>query len=179
MLIEDWSIERPIPYAKNARKWSASAVEKIAASLREFGFRQPIVVDGAGVIVIGHLRLAGAKSLGLKTVPVHVASDLKPAQIAALRLADNRLHEEAQWIDDLLGVELMDLSKLGFDLGATAFDRGDIAKLLGTGTAKSKVNTLSDGLEFKVIVDCNGEAHQAELLARFKGEELKCRALIS
>src|SRR3979411_1365508 len=85
-----WPIGRPKPYPKNARKWSKSAVEKVAASIKAFGWVQPIVCDREDVIVIGHLRLVAAHFLGLTEVPVHVASNLSPAQIKALRIADNR-----------------------------------------------------------------------------------------
>ena len=84
LTIEMWPIDRLKPYAKNARRWSQAAVEKIAASIREFGFRQPIVADLKDEIVIGHLRWHGAKHEGLTEVPVHVAKDLSPAQIKAL-----------------------------------------------------------------------------------------------
>ena len=97
MRIEHWATDRPQPYAKNARKWNSGAVDKVAASIREFGFRQPIVVDNVGVIIIGHLRLAAAKKLGLKEVPVHVAQDLTPEQVRGLRIMDNRSHEESEW----------------------------------------------------------------------------------
>ena len=83
MHIELWPIDRPKPYPKNARKWNAAAVAKVASSIREYGVRQPIVVDVHDVIIIGHLRLAAAKTLGLKEVPVHIASDLTPAQVKA------------------------------------------------------------------------------------------------
>jgi ParB-like chromosome segregation protein Spo0J len=116
-----WPIARPIPYTKNARKWSQSAVEKVAASIKAFGWRQPLVCDGEDVIVVGHLRLAAAHFLGLTEVPVHVASDLSPTQIKALRIADNRTHEEAKWIEDLLSAELLDLKSLDCDLGLTGF----------------------------------------------------------
>jgi DNA modification methylase len=128
--IELWPIDRPQPFPKNARHWNAAAVAKVAASIREYGFRQPIVVDAHDVICIGHLRLAAAKSLGLKEVPVHVARDLTPAQIRGLRLADNRTNEESEWNDDLLGPELAELSDLGFDLTLTGFDVYEIDKLL-------------------------------------------------
>jgi DNA modification methylase len=128
--IELWPIDRPKPYPKNARKWNAAAVAKVASSIREFGFRQPIVVDVHNVIVIGHLRREAAKSLGLTEVPVHVACDLTPAQIRGLRLADNRTNQEASWNEDLLGPELADLSVLGFDLGLTGFDVHELDKLL-------------------------------------------------
>jgi DNA modification methylase len=128
--IELWPIDRPKPFPKNARHWNAAAVAKVAASIREYGFRQPIVVDVHDVICIGHLRLAAAKSLGLKEVPVHVARDLTAAQIRGLRLADNRTNQEAEWNDDLLGPELAELSDLGFDLTLTGFDVYEIDRLL-------------------------------------------------
>src|SRR5438552_2036564 len=119
MAVSLWPIDRPKPYPRNARKWSKSAVEKVAASIREFGFRQPIVCDVDDVIVIGHLRLAAAKHLELREVPVHVAADLSPAQIKALRIADNRTHEEADWIEDMLSGELSELKGMELDLGLT------------------------------------------------------------
>src|SRR5712691_8824174 len=130
MLIENWPIDRPKDYPKNARKWSAHAVEKVASSIREYGWRQPVVVDAHEVIAIGHLRRAAGKFLGLTEVPVHVARDLTPAQIRGLRLADNRTNQEASWDDDLLGPELADLGALGFDLGLTGFDVHELDKLL-------------------------------------------------
>jgi DNA modification methylase len=130
MDIEIWPIDRPKPYPKNARKWSADAVAKVASSIRAYGFRQPIVVDIHGVIIIGHLRLASAKSLRLKEVPVHVARDLTPAQVRGLRLADNRTSEESSWNEELLGPELADLASLGFDLGLTGFDVHELDVLL-------------------------------------------------
>src|SRR6202795_3266956 len=130
MRIEVWPIDRPKDYPKNARKWSAQAVEKVAASIRAYGFRQPVVVDTHEVITIGHLRRAAGKFLGLTEVPVHVARDLTPAQIRGLRLADNRTNQEASWDDNLLGPELADLEALGFDLGLTGFDVHEFDKLL-------------------------------------------------
>jgi ParB-like chromosome segregation protein Spo0J len=79
MKIELWPIDKPIPYARNARKIPQSAIDKVAASIKEFGWRQPIVVDVNRVIVVGHVRLLAAKQLGEKKVPVHVATDLTPS----------------------------------------------------------------------------------------------------
>ena len=126
MQIENWPITRPKPYPKNARKWSNQAIEKVAASIREYGWRQPVVVDANDVIVIGHLRCAAGRFLGLTEVPVHVARDLTPAQIRGLRLADNRTNQEASWDDELLGPELVELSELGFDLGLTGFNESEL-----------------------------------------------------
>src|SRR5208283_2267556 len=130
MHIETWPIDRPKDYPKNARKWSAQAVEKVAASIREYGWRQPVVVDAHEVIIIGHLRRAAGRVLGLTEVPVHVASDLKPAQVKGLRLMDNRSHEEAEWDLTLLAPELADLSTLDFDLSLTGFNVHELDMLL-------------------------------------------------
>ena len=122
---EIWPIDKPIDYPKNARKWTGAAITKVATSIREFGFRQPVVVDSEGVIVIGHLRRAAAKSIGLTTCPVHVARDLSPAKIRALRLADNRTAQEATWDLDLLAVEFGELKGFDFDISITGFDTRD------------------------------------------------------
>jgi len=95
MQVTLWAIDRVIPYARNARDISQTAIDKVAASIKEFGWRQPIVVDNEAVIVAGHTRLLAARKLGLSAVPVHVADNLTAAQIRAYRLMDNRSHEEA------------------------------------------------------------------------------------
>jgi ParB-like chromosome segregation protein Spo0J len=97
MHVELWPIDKPKPYAGNARKLSERAVEKVATSIQQFGWRQPIVVDPAGVIICGHTRLLAAKKLGCKQVPVHVADNLTPEQVKAYRLMDNRSHQETDW----------------------------------------------------------------------------------
>lgn len=109
MKIESWPTAKPVPYARNARNIGSIAIDKVAASIKEFGFRQPIVVDEDGVVIAGHTRLAAAKQLGIKEVPVHVAKGLTAAQVKAYRLMDNRSHEEAVWDDDLLRIELEEL----------------------------------------------------------------------
>jgi DNA modification methylase len=127
--IQMWAVEKVLPYKRNPRK-NEDAVEKVAASIREFGFKQPIVVDKDHVIIVGHTRLLAALRLGIKEVPVLVATDLSPAQVKAYRLADNRVHEEATWDEELLALELGDLSKLGFNLESTGFDADEINALL-------------------------------------------------
>jgi len=117
-----------IPYIRNPRKNSA-AVDKVAASIKEFGWQQPIVVDKENVIIAGHTRLLAAQKLGMDKVPVHVA-DLSDAQAKAYRLADNRISEDADWDIDLLGLEIRELDDLGFDLDLTGFDNTELANLL-------------------------------------------------
>jgi len=136
-----WPIDKPIPYARNARKISDRAVDKVAASIKEFGWRQPIVVDRESVIIVGHARLLAAKKLGLQTVPVHVAENLTAAQVKAYRLMDNRSHEETDWDLDLLGLELAELKGLELDLSLTGFDGAEIDRmLLASGDGDEKAN---------------------------------------
>ncbi len=125
-----WPIARLIPYARNSRKIPDRAVNKVAASIKEFGWRVPIVVDKDGVIICGHTRLLAARKLGLQQVPVHVADNLTPAQVRAYRLMDNRSHEETEWDFELLGPELEELRGLDFDLELTGFDGREIDDLL-------------------------------------------------
>jgi DNA modification methylase len=130
MQISFWPLERIIPYARNARHIPPAAVAKVAASIEEFGWRQPIVVDGKGVIICGHTRLLAAQKLGLKEATVHVADNLTPAQVRAYRLLDNRSHEETSWDRDLLGLELLDLQGMGVDLDLTGFNTEELDRYL-------------------------------------------------
>src|SRR5262245_29820808 len=124
---------RPIgsirPYENNPRLNDA-AVDAVAASIRESGFRQPIVVDEAGVIIVGHTRYKAALKLGLHQVPVHVAVGLTPAQAKAYRLADNQTAQLSGWDDEKLAQELGRLQEMDFDLGVTGFSAEDLTRLL-------------------------------------------------
>ena len=106
--VETAPIDKPRPYDRNPRR-NEAAVAKVAASIREFGWRSPIVVDEDWVILAGHTRLLAARQLGLTEVPVHVATGLTPAQRRAFRLADNRTAQEAEWDNPLLVEELQAL----------------------------------------------------------------------
>jgi hypothetical protein len=127
--VDYWPIERVKPYAKNPRAISQAAREKVAASIREFGFQQPIVVDAAGVIIAGHTRWMAAQILKLSHVPVVVAH-LTSAKARAYRIADNRTHQETDWLEDLLADELEALQDLDFDLSLTGFDDTELDRLL-------------------------------------------------
>ena len=118
------------PYPNNPRL-NDEAVDAVATSLQEFGFRQPIVVDSDGVIICGHTRWKAAQKLGLEKVPVHVAKDLSPEQIKAYRIADNKTAELADWNFDLLPIELGELQAANYDLGLLGFGKDELAKLLG------------------------------------------------
>src|ERR1700722_18944345 len=125
-----WPIDRPIPYARNSRKIPERAIAKVAASIKEFGWRRSIVVDKDGLIICGLTRLLAAKKLGLAQVPVHVAANLTPAKVKAYRLMDNRSHDDSDWDLELLGPELEALAGLDIDLTLTGFDQFEIDRLL-------------------------------------------------
>jgi len=118
-----------IPYARNARTHSDEQVDKIAASIREFGFLNPVITDGDNGIVAGHGRIMAAKKLGMDEVPVLEAAHLTDAQKRAYILADNRLALDAGWDDELLRVEFTELQDAGFDLNLTGFTDDEIAAL--------------------------------------------------
>ena len=108
MKIQMIDADKLIPYARNPRH-NEDAVSKLAASIKEFGFQQPIVVDEENVVIVGHTRLKAAQALDMEKVPVHVAKGLTPQQVKAYRLADNRLHEDSNWDNALLKLELQEL----------------------------------------------------------------------
>jgi DNA modification methylase len=128
--VEWWPADRPIPYARNCRKIPQRAIDKVASSIQEFGWRQSIVVDKSGVIICGHTRLLAAQKLRCQVVPVHVAENLTPAQVKAYRLMDNRSHDETSFDLDLLGPELEELRGLDFDLKLTGFEDRELEEFL-------------------------------------------------
>lgn len=120
------------PYEKNPRVISQAAIDKVLASIREFGWRQPIVVDEDGVILVGHTRRLAAIKGGYKSVPVHDALGLSEAQKKAYRLADNRTGEESEWDLPALRGELSDLRALLPSLDLTGFGASEIFELFGS-----------------------------------------------
>ena len=117
------------PYSRNAREHSAAQIAQIAASIREFGFTNPLLIDEHNVLIAGHGRLAAARHLGMPQLPAIVLEGLSDAQKAALRIADNKLALNASWDDDLLRTELMDLRGAGFDLALTGFGEDELLSL--------------------------------------------------
>ena len=128
--IELWPVDRLKPYERNARTHSAEQIAKIAASITEFGFTNPILVDSADGIIAGHGRLEAAKLLGLDDVPVIVLDHLSDAQRRAYILADNRLALDAGWDEGMLAAELAALQSEGFALALTGFSDDELADLL-------------------------------------------------
>jgi len=124
-------IESLIPYARNARTHSDEQIAQIAASIREFGFNNPVLVDGHRGVIAGHGRLLAARKLEMTEVPVIELAHLSETQKRAFILAENKLAERAGWDGELLSLELADLQAAGFDLELTGFDDTEIASLLG------------------------------------------------
>ena len=130
MKIEIADINSIKPYENNPRKLSEKAIEKVAMSLKEYGFRQPIVVDKDRIIVAGHTRFRASKKLGLKQVPVSIIDNLTPEQINAYRIADNRTAEESEWDNELLKMEIKELEDKDFKLDLLGFNEDQLNDLL-------------------------------------------------
>ena len=127
-------VETLIPYARNPRTHSDAQVAKIAASIVEYGWTNPVLVDGDNGVIAGHGRLAAARKLGLDEVPVIELGHLTPAQKRAYVISDNRLALDAGWDEELLALELAELSEAGYDLALTGFDESEIDALLADET---------------------------------------------
>src|SRR6266853_296346 len=127
--IELWSIERLVFYARNPRKNDA-AVDRMCASIREFGFKIPVLARSDGEVVDGHLRLKSARKLGITEIPVILCDEWTPAQVKAFRLMVNRSVAWAEWDEELLALELQEIQASDFDLSLTGFDPGEIDSLL-------------------------------------------------
>ena len=129
--IERWPIERLIPRANNPRTHSAAQVAQLAASMREWGWTNPVLVDGDDIILAGHARVLAARKLGMKEVPVIVLRHLSPAQRRALVIADNQLAiEGAGWDEDMLRIELAILHEEDYNLDLVGFDDIELQRLL-------------------------------------------------
>jgi len=141
--VELRNIDEIKPYERNPRI-NDKAVDAVAASLKEYGFRQPIVVDAEGVIIAGHTRLKAAQKLGLAKVPVHMAKELTPEQVKAYRIADNRTGDIATWDFEILPIELNELREAGVDLDVLAFDEEELGRLLNDATGVKAGETDPD-----------------------------------
>ena len=164
--IEYLPVKQLHEYSRNAKKHPAEQVEHIANSIREFGFRQPLVIDKDNVLVIGHGRLLAAKKLGLDAVPCVRADDLTEEQIKALRLADNKTNE-SEWDFDLLGGELDDI----FDIDMEQFGFG-----LEDDDNETDERKEIDFVEtVSVVIDCENEEEAEEIFEKLQIEGYKCR----
>src|SRR5215467_3919699 len=139
--VELWPIDRLIPYARNPRKNDAS-VDRMAASIQEFGFKIPVLARSNGEVVDGHLRLKAAKKLRITEVPVILCDEWTEAQVKAFRLLVNRSVAWADWDPELLALELADLKGLDFDLTLTGFGDREIDDLLADPELEDRANLV-------------------------------------
>jgi ParB-like chromosome segregation protein Spo0J len=180
-----WPLDRLVPYERNARTHSPEQVAQIAASIQEFGFTNPLLVDGSDGILAGHGRLAAARDMGLAEVPVIVLDHLTPEQRRAYILADNQLALNAGWDAELLQAEVAALHLADFDLSLLGFDEDRIAGLLdpeGIDREDGPPTGADDpGKEYQqkyaVAVECADEAEQETVYEKLNGEGYSCRLL--
>lgn len=164
--IEQVSIEALIPYARNSRTHSDAQVAQIAASIREFGFTNPVLIDADGGIIAGHGRTMAARKLGLKEVPCIRLSNLSETQKKAYIIADNKIALNSGWDDDLLKVELEDLADLNFDLTLLGWDKlpefGDDVDyaILDDDDVEDQINDMTEGV--KKAIQIEFELHDYE-----------------
>jgi ParB-like chromosome segregation protein Spo0J len=143
MQIKEVAVDKLIPYAKNSRTHSEAQIAQIAASIKEFGFRNPILVDGTGVIA-GHGRLLAARKLNLKQVPTIYCSDLTEPQKKAYIIADNKLAMNAGWDGELLALEMEELLKGNFNLELLGFTENELDELLDTTPQEAELGLLPE-----------------------------------
>jgi ParB-like chromosome segregation protein Spo0J len=165
--VENWPIEKLIPYAKNSRTHSDEQIAQIAASIKEWGLTTAILVDESGGIISGHGRVSAARKLGIKSLPVMIASGWTEAQKRAYVIADNKLALNAGWDNELLALELGELGDLGFDLELTGFGNEEIKAQMpdfepGTEDEQGKLDQLDP--KWIVCPKCGSEfdARQAK-----------------
>lgn len=174
--LESIGIEHLIPYAGNAKKHSDEQVGQIAASIREFGFNNPVLIDGDNGIIAGHGRVLAARKLGMTLVPVIRLKHLTDAQRRAYILADNRIAETGGgWNEELLKAELDRLTEEGFDVGLTGFDAADIEELGGDGdayTRKVEAPTYEPKGPKPAISDLMDETKTKALIAKIESSAL-------
>lgn len=180
MKIEYKNIDDVIPYENNPRK-NDEAVDYVANSIKEFGFKVPIIVDKENVIVTGHTRLKAAQKLGLKEVPVIYADDLTEEQIKAFRIADNKVAEFSTWDLDKLDLELEDIN---IDMGEFGLnlELNDLENIDGENRGEEDIGNFEESNfnykeQYGVIVMCKNEEDQASVYNRLTEEGFECKVV--
>lgn len=164
------NVEELVPYENNPRN-NDEAVEAVANSIKEFGFKVPVIIDAENNVVAGHTRIKACKKLGIKEVPCIVADDLDEEQVKAFRLADNKVGELASWDLDKLNIELGELEEFNIDMADFGFDVTDI------NADEHDVGKQNDVLKetFQIIVDCDNEEDAEEKYQKIKECGIECR----
>ena len=183
MRVEMIEIERLIPYARNARTHSDDQVAQIAASIREFGFTNPVLIGADDGIIAGHGRVMAARKLGLAEVPCIRLGHLTDAQRRAYVIADNRLAEKAGWDLAMLAAEIEDLRLEGFDIDLTGFDAGALEAMFeadgGAGGEAPGGGGIAYQEKYAVLVACEDEASQERAFERLTQLGFDCKVLVN
>jgi len=164
-----------IPYFNNSRTHSESQVKQIAASIREFGFTNPILIDEEQTIIAGHGRVMAAEVLSMSTVPCIRLSGLSEAQRKAYVIADNKLALNAGWDIDALSIEINQLADLDFDLDILGFDIQELASILDGEKEGTEPKEESYSEIFNIVIECKDEEEQEKIFNRLDTEGYKCR----
>ena len=183
-ILESVKIESLIPYARNSRTHSDAQTAQIAASIREFGFTNPVLIDAEGGIIAGHGRVLAARKLQLAEVPCLRLSHLTETQKRAYIIADNKLALNSGWDDDLLEIELAGLSEDGFDMGLLGFSAAELSAALGLDSElDGDAPKLDAGIDYKekfaIIVDCADEAEHQATFERLDSMGFTCKVLVN
>jgi len=150
--VERWAIDRLVPYARNARTHSDEQISQIAASIKEWGWTTPVLVDEQGGIIAGHGRTLAAQRLKMTEVPVMVAKGWSDAKKRAYVLADNRLALNAGWDNEMLALELAEIGELGFDLDLIGFNQIELDELFDKKEEEPKEGTGAGSLAGRFLI---------------------------
>lgn len=161
-------------YETNSRTHSADQISQIAASIKEFGFTNPVLVDADSTIIAGHGRVEAAKQMGMDEIPCLRLLHLTEAQRKAYVIADNKLALNAGWDDDLLKQEIIALEDLEFDIALLGFDSGELAKMFDV-IEEAEIKEEKYNEVFNIIIDCKDEEEQERVFNRLDSEGYKCR----
>ena len=178
MNIAQVAVDKLIPYVNNSRKHSDAQVAQIAASIKEFGWTNPILVDGDHGIIAGHGRLMAARKLGMKEVPVIELAHLTDTQRKALIIADNKLALNSGWDNEMLTLELETLQEAGYGIDVLGFDDKELKALFGNlDDAKDDLKEPVDESRNLLMIECEGERELEKLFEEMQERGFECKIL--
>ena len=176
MKIEQFKVDELIPYVNNSRTHTDQQIAQIASSIKEFGWTNPILVDGDKGIIAGHGRLLAARKLQMDKVPVIQLAHLTENQKKALIIADNKLALNAGWDIEVLKIELSELSAMEIEL--TGFSAGELKGLFDEDEDNEKSGEMDLNVGYEIIVECISEYEQRTLLERLTEQGFKCKSML-
>lgn len=171
------AVETLIPFARNARTHSDAQVAQIAASIREFGWTNPVLVDGENGIIAGHGRVLAARKLGMEQVPCIELGDLSPTQKRAYIIADNKLAENAGWDRDLLKLEIEEFDSEGFNIELLGFEAGELSEILGFDKIVNDKKDIQDSEKFCLMVEYENESQLQNAYQEAIAKGLPCKII--